>query len=643
MAAQCPAHSSGCWHSQVCAEDGSEEAYKCILSGVLPQLALLVADTQPEVRIAAGETLVGVAKWVRGSDLGARVLTIVLRLAHDDEQEDLRMTAAVLLNELAEVLGPDLCHQFVAPEIISLAEDPIFRVRKAAALNMDAVCRTAGQEAAGNRLLPVFLRLAQDDIWGVRKACAESIMGVSKGLHPSVRVSELIPLFERFVGDSSQWVREAALQHLGPFISTLPSEAVKPALLAHFTGMASPNPQWNKEGANTMSTYCAFSFPAVVATLGPERWGELRDLFLTLCKDPARRVRKPMAHALHELARILGAKVADSELVPIFELYLQDVDHVKVGVLANLAPFLAGLSPGMRESFLPVLDDVEISSSSLNWRFRLIMAQQLQELSVLFSPAATFSVVRRLALRLLGDAIHEVRLEAAARLAPLLVRCHEADPAWMVDFVKELLALGQAETYRPRLVLAHVLRHLSRTWDQGMFIEHMLPAAEALAQDKVHNVRLVVAQWLSEAEADAAAGSGACAADPASQAAAHEAEGAGGPAEHAAGDSSGNAEAGAEGSSPAVHGPLAAGRHVVKHNPTGWLLEQAKLVAALEALRKDKDAEVRRAAIARKPAVSEKSGPAAEAAPSEPEAAHVPAEEDCTHQAAQQPEASDST
>ena len=36
----------------------------------------------------------------------------------DDEQEDLRMTAAVLLNELAETLGPELCYQFVIPEVI---------------------------------------------------------------------------------------------------------------------------------------------------------------------------------------------------------------------------------------------------------------------------------------------------------------------------------------------------------------------------------------------------------------------------------------------------------------------------------------------------------------------------------------------
>ena len=89
---------------------------------VLPTLAKLLGDPQAEVRQAAGESLVGVANLMKPIDLGHHVLTIVLQLAHDDEQEELRMTAAALLNDLAEALGYDLCKQFVTPEMESLSE-----------------------------------------------------------------------------------------------------------------------------------------------------------------------------------------------------------------------------------------------------------------------------------------------------------------------------------------------------------------------------------------------------------------------------------------------------------------------------------------------------------------------------------------
>ena len=53
---------------------------------VLPTLSKLLGDTQAEVRQAAGESLVGVAALMKPLDLGHHVLTIVLQLAHDDEQ-----------------------------------------------------------------------------------------------------------------------------------------------------------------------------------------------------------------------------------------------------------------------------------------------------------------------------------------------------------------------------------------------------------------------------------------------------------------------------------------------------------------------------------------------------------------------------
>jgi serine/threonine-protein phosphatase 4 regulatory subunit 1 len=102
--------------------------------------------------------------------------------------------------------------QFVTPEIISLSEDPVFRVRKATALNIDNVCRTAGPLDTMERLLPAYLRLTkvwkrfltvirsdahlqmlpQDDIWGVRKACAESLCAISNAVDESVRVGQLV-------------------------------------------------------------------------------------------------------------------------------------------------------------------------------------------------------------------------------------------------------------------------------------------------------------------------------------------------------------------------------------------------------------------------------------------------------------------
>lgn len=113
--------------AEICKQTGGAAGYAAVCDTLLPLIARLVNDVSPEVRVAAGAALVGVAPLIARDELALRVLTIVLTLAHDDDSEDLRMSAAVLLNELSDTMGPELCVQFVLPEVICLAEDPVFR------------------------------------------------------------------------------------------------------------------------------------------------------------------------------------------------------------------------------------------------------------------------------------------------------------------------------------------------------------------------------------------------------------------------------------------------------------------------------------------------------------------------------------
>jgi serine/threonine-protein phosphatase 4 regulatory subunit 1 len=202
---------------------------------------------------------------------------------------------AKLLNDMVESLGPDLCHQvrlagrapwidglasdvvpwpcpcqFVSPEMVSLAEDPVFRVRKAAALHMYLVCQVGGDQDTTERLLPAYIRLTKDDIYRVRKACAESLVDLSRSVNADLRSHVLVEVFLRLASDNSKFVRNAALQQLGPFIATLKGEEVTPDLLKLFVSMATPS-SGDAVVDNDIRHYCAFSFPGVAVTVGPSR------------------------------------------------------------------------------------------------------------------------------------------------------------------------------------------------------------------------------------------------------------------------------------------------------------------------------------------------------------------------------------
>jgi serine/threonine-protein phosphatase 4 regulatory subunit 1 len=187
------------------------------------------------------------------------------------------MTASELLNLLAEHLGHDLCKQFVIPEVVSLAEDPVFRVRKSTALNFQNVCRVGGEYELFERLMPAFVRLSKDDMYRVRRACAESLCEISKHVSDDIRTGVLVEIFLRLAQDSSKLVKQSVLQQSGMFISTLPPRSISKVILDHYCSMVN-----HPTGDGTVDTelrhYCAYSFPGVLQTVGAEKWPELRSV-----------------------------------------------------------------------------------------------------------------------------------------------------------------------------------------------------------------------------------------------------------------------------------------------------------------------------------------------------------------------------
>ena len=93
----------------------------------------------------------------------------------------------------------------------------------------------------------------------------------------------------------------------------------------------------------------------------------------------------------------------------IFNLYLKDVDDVKLGVVSSLAKFLAALPLEYRESYLPVLEEILHSSSEHNWRMRHLLAKQLVLISEIFSAPATCSVIVSVVVKMLADSVSVVR------------------------------------------------------------------------------------------------------------------------------------------------------------------------------------------------------------------------------------------
>ena len=109
-------------------------------------------------------------------------------------------------------------------------------------------------------------------------------------------------IYYRFLKDpTSKIVRGTAFQNIGPFIAALKDMKEIDQRIIDFYVSTTDNSS-NKD----VCYYSSFNFPAFIYTLGKDRWDDFRKIYLKLSKFNDSRIKRTLAHSIHELARILG-------------------------------------------------------------------------------------------------------------------------------------------------------------------------------------------------------------------------------------------------------------------------------------------------------------------------------------------------
>jgi len=470
-----------------------DEAYSQMLHVLVPITAELTTDMNQQVRFCAAESLVNLASKARHQDIEPYFLPIIKSLANDTTEEEHRLEAAELVTHIAPYVSEELFNRALLPLVVKLSEDPSFKIRKALCNGFGNICKASGDEVASAFLLPVFLILCQDEIWGVRKACAESIVSVGLALPKTVRSAKLIPALETLIDDQSRWVKGAAFQNLGKFISILDSSQVTSKFLSRFTGMVSSGGK--TIGDTDLVWCCAFNFPAVLLTVGADRWEELKQTYFSLVRENAWKVRRTISCSLHEIAKILGTQTTESALLPVFELCIRDLDEVRSGILEHLADFLGVLSASYRTQYLSLINEMLLSK---NWRFRKILAKQLPELFFLYDAKTNVDLLGPSLIKLCHDDVSKVRQVASKKLGSLLSRLKNLDAsAAATDVTNQILQLATNSSYSKRqLFLIACEGMLPQLQEDETLLLQVVPELEKLAFDPVPNVRLCLTKLL---------------------------------------------------------------------------------------------------------------------------------------------------
>jgi len=469
--------------------EGKVRAHHVIITELLPLIKEMLKDAM-EVRQGAGTSLIVIAELLNKEQVYEHILKIVLHMAHDDS-DDQKITALPLLGDLAPIVGSAVCKNYLSADLHALSQDNSFRVRKATVQYFGPICEQLGARDAEECLLPIFLALCNDSIWSVRKGCVESFVDVSSSISSASRV-QLIPIMEQFLNDSSRWVRNTAYEALGPFIASLHSDQIDADLLKYFTSI----PHLSSAEADADCTnHCAFNMPAVLLTVGRERWPELQETYNILCRKTFKS-RKTLACSLHEIAAILGTELTEKHLMNAMDFFLKDIDDIRHGTIKNLWKMLKVLSVNERKKYLSVLWEVA-SESDVNWRFRLILAEQLDEIVYLYPVDVVKEQMVPLMLQLCKDRMADVRYAAVYPIADAIKVLDAADDD-LQSVSSKLETLYKGKTYSKRLLYIRIVESCFDRLEPDLFDRIFLVNILFLSHDDITNVRFCCARFIKK-------------------------------------------------------------------------------------------------------------------------------------------------
>jgi len=162
--------------------------------------------------------------------------------------------------------------------------------------------------------------------------------------------------------------------------------------------------------------------------------------------------RKTLACSTHEMCSILGTELTEKYLISAIEFFLKDIDDIRTGIITNFSNILRVFGEKKREEHLNTLWELS-SEPDVNWRFRLLLAEQLDEICPLFKVAQVSEHIVPLAFQLCDDRMADVRYAAVVPVAELINYFVKQDShEQLEDLLGKCDSIHDARTYSKQLL-----------------------------------------------------------------------------------------------------------------------------------------------------------------------------------------------
>ena len=444
--------------------------------------------------------LVYMTNFIKDEHKGESVLTIVIKMAQDDDDDRKRESAMTLFGNLTPLIDTDLIQLYVIPQVNSFVDDHSGNVRKEVANQLYNISKKVSKEIFKRRLLTVYKKLSKDTLWNVKKAAAEILPKITQLCDSEIISRDIIPIFKSFAQDEKSVVKNAAVEVFGEFISLIDKNDAGnfTELLDFYVDTIQKLTTKGKKDDKIIIQKCAYNFPAVLLFFGKDSWEKLKPCFTLMANDKDEKIKLPLASSLGEISNIIGSDLTESDLLEFVDKFFKNSSQsseLKIKILKVLPEIIKNIPSNRKNVYLEFIKYM-IGNKDDKWRKRVTYSKIIGKFNGTYSDNIIYKRVFPIAINFCFDDISQVRTNSAKHNSRLILQLISSKTEFKNKTLTIIKSFAQSINYKYRQLFVYMCRHLFE--NEEVFKESISELLLDLAYDKVPNVKIILAKFICE-------------------------------------------------------------------------------------------------------------------------------------------------
>ena len=462
---------------------------------------------------------------------------------------------------LAEDFGQDWSENYLLPQIWFFADDEEEEIKKEVLIALPNLCQELKYEIIGTKVFKLIKKLANDKSPNIKEYTIATLAKIIKiykeksnnskknkkenenkndnniKLDPG-SVRNFLGLIEKLILDKTKSVRDTIIEYIGEIINPLDKEELPQKLFDFYKNsinefyynkelITSANTNTNnntktkndkkdektkkdekeKEKKENVNYYFAYNFPAILYCYGKEVWPKLNSLFVSLCKEKDIKVRRSIIASFHEVSKIVGEKITEEELLPLYDNFLNSKTPLEKNfAIKNLPKILSGVNKEIKEKYFKYFDAVSIFQQNMtskvrnfffiNWRNKIDVIEGILCYYHLYDKEIIYKSILPQCINFCFDDVYKVRSVSCKIFATLILYLYNEN--YKKNEIFELLELfALHKKYYQRICFVKMCKVLLE--NINLYNEKIKSLLYILVKnDKSNNVKVALSKSLSK-------------------------------------------------------------------------------------------------------------------------------------------------